>query len=109
MSIAALKITDHIATPQADFTNHGKLHSLGFLLGVPSLTIAIELLGLSLRRNAAWESARRTLLGLAQLPWLSLAAMVVTIAVQLPRNGGKFGPAVFVGLRNRLYIAACCA
>jgi hypothetical protein len=107
MTISAFNITDPITTPKAEMTAHGNLHGLGFILGVPSQTIAAVLISLSLRRNAAWSSARRALLWTAQLPWVSLVAMVVTLMVFLPRNGGKFGPGVPVGLPNRLYIIAC--
>jgi hypothetical protein len=106
--IAAINVTDPITTPKDKMTARGNLHGLGFILGVPSQTIAAVLISLSLRRNAAWSSARRALLWTAQLPWVSLVAMVVTIMVFLPLNGGKFGPGVPVGLPNRLYIIACC-
>jgi hypothetical protein len=108
MTIAAFNITDPITTPKAEMTAHGNMHGFGFLLGVPGLTIAAVVISLSLRRNVAWLSARRALLWTAQLPWASLAAMVVTIMFLLPHNGGNFGPGVLVGLPNRLYIIACC-
>jgi hypothetical protein len=109
MVIAAFNITDPITTLKADFTDHGRRHGLGFALGVPGFTIAAVLLSLSLRRNEAWSSARRALLWTAQLPWVSLAAMVATVLVFLPRNGGRFGPGVLVGFPNRLYMVASCA
>ena len=108
MTIAAINVTDPITTPRAEMTAHGNLHGLGFILGVPSQMIAAVLISLSLRRNAAWLPARRALLWTAQLPWVSVVAMVVTLMVLLPRHGGKFGPGVVVGLPNRLYIIACC-
>jgi hypothetical protein len=108
MTIAAFNITDPITTPRAKMSAHGNMHGNGFLLGVPGLTIAAVLISLSLRRNAAWSSARRALLWTAQLPWVSLVAMIVTIMVMLPQNGGKFGPGVAVGSPNRLFIISCC-
>jgi uncharacterized protein DUF998 len=108
MTIAALNVTDPITTPKAEMSAHGNMHGNGFLLGVPGLTIAAVLISLSLRRNAAWSSARRALLWTAQLPWLSLVAMIVTIMIMLPKNGGNFGPGVAIGLPNRLFIIACC-
>lgn len=104
MTIAAFNITDPITTPRAEMTAHGNLHGLGFLLGVPSQVIAILLISLTLRRNRAWVSARRVLLWTAQLPWLSVAVMGAIIIA----NGGKFGPGIFVGWPNRLYIISCC-
>jgi hypothetical protein len=108
MTIAAFAVTDPITTARPEMTAHGKTHGLGFLLGVPSQTIAAVLVSASLRRNEAWASARRALLWTAQLPWLGVFATVVTILVLLPRNDGKFGPGVVVGFPNRLYICACC-
>ena len=108
MTIAALNITDPITTPKAEMSAHGNMHGNGFLLGVPGLTIAAVLISLSLRRNAAWLSAQRVILWIAQLPWASLVAMIVTIMIMLPKNGGNFGPGVAVGLPNRLFIIACC-
>jgi len=108
MTIAAFNVTDPMTTPKDEMTAHGNLHGLGFMPGVPSLTIAALLISFSLRRDAAWASARRMLLWTAQLPWVSLAGLIVTIMVLLPKNDGKFGPSVVVGWPNRLYIVACC-
>jgi hypothetical protein len=108
MTIAAFNIPDPVTTPKAEMTAHGNLHGLGFALGVPSQTIAAILISLSLRRNSAWASSRRALLWTAQLPWVGLVATLATVIVLLPRHGGKFGPGVFVGFPNRLYIVACC-
>lgn len=108
MVIAGFNITDPITTAQADATAHGKLHGLGFTLGVPGFVLAAILISISLRRNAAWSPARRALLWTAQLPWICVVAMVVTIMTQLPANDGKFGPGVMVGPPNRLYIIVCC-
>ena len=108
MTIAAFAVTDAITTREAERTAQGNLHGLGFAIGVPSVTIGIVLLSLSLRRNPAWASFRQALLWIAQLPWVALAATLATIIVLLPRHGGKFGPGVFVGFPNRLFIIACC-
>jgi hypothetical protein len=108
MTIAAFAVPDPVTTPKAEMTAQGNLHGLGFTLGVPSVTIAILLLSLSLRRNPAWASSRRALLWIAQLPWVALVATLATIIVLLPRHGGKFGPGVLVGFPNRLFVIACC-
>ena len=108
VTLAALCVTDPMNTPTSDMTLHGNLHGFGFLLGGPGQTIAAVLITIALRRNQAWSSARRTLLWTAQLPWITLVIMVVTIAVLLPQSDGKFGPNVLVGLPNRLYAVAGC-
>ena len=107
-TIAAFYVTDPMNTPKAEMTFHGNMHGFGFILGVPTQIIAAVLIGLSLRRNQAWSSARWTLLWTAQLPWISLAIMVAIIFALLPLNGGKFGPNVLVGWPNRLYVVASC-
>jgi hypothetical protein len=107
-TIAAFYITDPMITPKAEMTSHGNMHGLGFMLGAPGLALASVLISLSLRHNQAWISGRRLLILVAQLPWISLIATLATMLILLPRNGGKFGPSVVVGLPNRLFVIACC-
>ena len=107
-TIAAFYITDPMITPKAEMTSHGNMHALGFMLGAPGLALAAVLISLSLRHNQAWISGRRLIILVAQLPWISLIATLATILILLPRNGGKFGPGVVVGLPNRLFAIACC-
>ncbi len=109
LTIAAFNNTDPVNTAKAEMSAHGKLHGLGFMIGVPALTIAALLVSLSLRVNQSWSWARPSLLSLAQLPWLSIMAMVAVMLILLPKNDGKFGPGVFIGLPNRLWVLACCA
>lgn len=108
LTIAAFYITDPMIAPKTEMTWHGNMHGLGFTLGAPGLAVASVLISLSLRHNQAWILGRRLLMWIAQLPWLSLIATLATILILLPRNGGKFGPGVVVGLPNRLFVIACC-
>jgi hypothetical protein len=108
-TIAAFYITDSMITPKAEMTSHGNMHALGFMLGAPGLALASVLIILSLRHNHAWISSRRLLIWIAQLPWICLIATLATILILVPRNGGRFGPSVVVGLPNRLFVIACCA
>jgi hypothetical protein len=108
MTIAAFGTADPITATRDEMTAHGSLHGLGATLGIPSLPIAAVLISLSLGRNQAWSSARRALLWTAHSTWLSILAILATLVVLLPQNGGKFGPGVAVGWPNRLYIIACC-
>jgi glucan phosphoethanolaminetransferase (alkaline phosphatase superfamily) len=90
-------------------TREGNLHALATTLGIPGFTIASLLLGLNLARwNKEWASARRPLLWLSQLPWISLVVMFVYMSIVVPRAGG-FGPTVWVGALNRLFLLAMCA
>ncbi|HET9441058.1 MAG TPA: DUF998 domain-containing protein [Longimicrobiales bacterium] len=87
-------------------TREGSLHAFATMLGIPGFTAAALLLGLSLARR--WTSARRPLLLLSQLPWITFVSMPVYMAVAMPAAGG-FGPTVWVGLINRLFLVAMCA
>lgn len=87
-------------------TREGQLHAFATMLGIPGFTIAALLLGLSLARR--WASARRPLILLSQLPWITFVSMPVYMAIALPAAGG-FGPTVWVGFINRLFLLAMCA
>lgn len=109
LTIAAFNNTDVANTPKAEMSAHGEMHGLGFMMGVPALTIAALLISISLPVNQSWSRARQSLLWSAQFPWLSIIAMVTVMLMLLPKNDGKFGPGVFIGLPNRLWVLACCA
>jgi hypothetical membrane protein len=86
-------------------TREGKLHAFATMLGIPGFTAASLLLGLSLARR--WTSARRSLILLSQLPWITFVSMPVYMAIAMPAAGG-FGPTVWVGFINRLFLVAMC-
>jgi hypothetical membrane protein len=87
-------------------TREGKLHAFATMLGIPGFTAASLLLGLSLGRR--WLSARRPLILLSQLPWITFVSMPVYMAIAMPAAGG-FGPTVWVGFINRLFLLAMCS
>jgi len=84
------------------------LHGLAFMIGIPSLPIAAILISISLVRNQDWASARRSLLWLANLPWVSIVLMVIMMFIGLSQSGGEFGPNVLIGWPNRLVVLAYC-
>lgn len=86
-------------------TRQGTLHAVATMLGIPGFVLASLLLGLSLARR--WTDVRRPLLVLSQLPWIAFVSMPVYMAVVMPGAGG-FGPSVWVGLINRVFLAAMC-
>jgi hypothetical protein len=104
MIIAAIFTTDPIASEGAR-TTHGKLHELGAMLDV--IPFAALIINLSLARNPAWSSARRSLLWTAALPLIGNVVFIVFLTVMLPSDG-KFGPDVLIGWPNRLMILAHC-
>lgn len=86
-------------------TREGNLHAIATMLGIPGFVLASLFLGLSLARR--WTAARTPLILMSQLPWIVFVSMPVYMAVVLPGAGG-FGPTVWVGLLNRLFLAAMC-
>jgi hypothetical protein len=87
-------------------TREGTLHAIATMLGIPGFTLASLFLGVSLARR--WTNARTPLMLLSQLPWIAFVSMPVYMALAMPRAGG-FGPTVWVGLINRLFLTAMCA
>lgn len=84
------------------------LHGLSAFIGAPSLPIAAMLISISLVRDPAWVSARRSLLLTANLTWISLAVFFAAIFIGLSQTGGEFGPGVLMGWPNRLWVTAYC-
>jgi len=84
------------------------LHGLAFMIGIPSLPIAAILISVSLVRNQGWDSSRRSLLWLANLPWMSVGLMVAIMVIGLSQSGGEFNPGVLIGWPNRLVVLAYC-
>lgn len=82
------------------------LHGVAALIGIPSSPIAAMVLSTSLIRNQRWP---KSLLVVANLTWISLAIMLVTVFVGLAKTGGQFGPDVLVGIPNRLVIVTFSA
>jgi hypothetical protein len=56
-------------------------HGLAGLLGVVGFPIAALLLSVALGRNDTWSSARRALLWMANLSWISVVLLVATLAI----------------------------
>ena len=86
-------------------TREGNLHAIATMIGIPGFVLASLLLGSSLARR--WTAVRRPLLVLSHLPWIAFVSMPVYMAIVMPAAGG-FGPAVWVGLLNRLFLVVMC-
>ena len=108
MTIAAFFAADPITAGPGELTTHGNLHAVGAFLGIPGFPVAALLVSRSLLRNPSWAPARRSVLLAAALNWVSLLALVATVAFVLPQSGG-FGPDVPIGWPNRLFLVANCA
>lgn len=97
-------------------------HGVAGLLGVGGFPVAALLLSVALGRTQAWRRARRTLLFIANLSWISvvlLAATLLLMTMQVARaNGGhlpehapKSLPPGVLGLdgwANRLIVLSYC-
>jgi hypothetical protein len=106
MTAAAAFETDPITAGKDAVTTHGHLHGMAAAVGIPGFPIAAALIGWSVTRHPAWRSTRRLLLWSAGFIWISLAAMIVTVAIMLPQHDGTFGPGVLIGWPNRLVMAS---
>jgi hypothetical protein len=109
ITLAGIFPIDPITGRPDEATTHGMLHGVASLLGVPTFPLAAVLISRSLARMPTWSIRRQSLLWTAHLTWVSLLAMVVTLAVTLPQAGGQFGPAVVIGWPNRLMLLAYSA
>lgn len=108
LAAAGVFTSDPITASEEQLTTHGYWHGLSAAIGIPGLPLAAVLVSHSLARAPRWSSARRTLLATAYLSWVALGLLLATIAVTLPRNGGKFGPSVPVGWPNRFLVVTYC-
>ena len=98
-------------------------HGIAGLLGVVGFPIAALLLSVALGRNEAWSAARKALLWLANLSWISVVLLIVTLAImtiQVARiNGGHLpqhapkvlppGVLALNGWADRLIVLSNCA
>jgi len=95
------------------------LHGAAFGLGVPGLPIAAVLITLSLVRQQGWDKHKKVLLWTANLTWISLILMAVTMFLfisSFTQNGGVIdttprveltlpeGTIAIVGWFNRLLV-----
>jgi hypothetical protein len=101
-------MTDPITTPSDQLTTHGALHGLSALVGAASMPLVATLISWSLTQNPIWAPVRGHLFGAAGLVWLSVVVFGVSVAVLLPRAGGKFGPEVMIGWQNRAIMGSYC-
>ena len=98
-------------------------HGIAGLLGVLGFPIAVMLLTVALGRNDAWHGARKPLLWLAHLSWISVVLLVVTLTIMtiqmvhvsgghLPQHAPKsLPPGVLAldGWADRLVVLSNCA
>jgi Protein of unknown function (DUF998) len=98
-------------------------HGIAGLLGVIGFPIAALLLSVALGRNETWRAARRPLLWVANVSWISVVLLVATLGImtmQMARiNGGHLpqhapkslppGVPALDGWADRLIVLSNCA
>jgi Protein of unknown function (DUF998) len=98
-------------------------HGIAGLLGVIGFPIAALLLSFALGRNEAWHTARKPLIWIANLSWISVVLLVITLAImtmQMARlNGGHLpqhapkslpiGVLALDGWADRIIVLSNCA
>ena len=98
-------------------------HGIAGLLGVCGFPVAALLLSVALGRSQAWRSARKPLLWIANLSWISVVLLIVTLVVMtmqmtrangghLPHHAPKSLPPGVLGLdgwADRLIVLSNCA
>ena len=101
---------------------HDPGHSIAGVLGVGGFPIAAVLLSLSLGRLPAWRGAKKPLLWIANLSWISVVLLVATLVLltvqfaqanggQLPQHAPAQLPAGVLGLdgwADRLIVLSNC-
>ena len=95
---------DPVTAQPDELTLQGSLHGFAAIIGLPGFAIAALLISVNLtRHHQMWTPARGRLLWSANLTWISLAAMILYLALTVPQAGG-FGPSVMAGWFNRLVV-----
>jgi hypothetical protein len=107
--------------------NHQPLHDVAGYIGILSLPIAAILISVCLGRTEPWSAAKKALLWTANVTWVSVVLMVVSLialGVTFTRAGGHIpadgkapppgaklpaGTIALAGYANRLLIVAYCA
>jgi len=101
---------------------HDPGHSIAGVLGMGGFPIAAVLLSVSLGRLHAWRGAKKPLLWLANLSWISVVLLVATLVLltvqfaqanggQLPQHAPAHLPAGVLGLdgwADRLFVLSTC-
>ncbi len=101
---------------------HDTGHSIAGVLGVGGFPIAAVVLSVSLGRVPAWRGAKRPLLWLAHLSWISVVLLGATLMLmtvqfaqayggQLPQQAPAHLPAGVLGLdgwADRLFVVSAC-
>jgi hypothetical protein len=87
--------------------NH-PLHNLAGMIGVLSLPVAAMLLSVRLGRTRAWAAARSTLLGTANLTWVSLLLLAPALVLISTGHARAARDTALIGWANRFLVVVYC-
>jgi hypothetical protein len=105
LTLAARFPMDPASTPPAQMSWSGRIHSVAFMVGVPSQVFAVLLLSLVLRQRTS--HAALPLLTLTAVVWATLIAMLTIMTIVGPgKPPNPAGPERFLGFPNRLFLVA---
>lgn len=103
-TLGGLFNTDPPGTAPEQVSTTGMLHGLAFMLGVPSVLLAVTLLGVALWRVPSWRGARALLAGSAALVWITLLVFASSMSSAMASNAS--GLDLAVGWQNRAAVLA---
>jgi hypothetical protein len=101
-AIGGLFPVDPAGTPPDQFSTAGKLHGVGFMLGVPGTLLGVTLLSISLWRRPEWQSAHAMLGITVAAVWITMIVFGVSMATLMGR--GATGPEFVIGWQNRALV-----
>lgn len=106
MAMAGIFVTDPITAGKDAATSAGSLHEVGALLDLTPFAAILVSLSL-IRKNPAWEKAKKALKWTMYLPLLGLIVFIGATAAMMPKDGVST-PDVLIGWPNRFLILTYC-
>ena len=95
---------DPVITPRAQMSHSGRMHGVAFMLGVPSMVLAVAVVSLALGSQLSYPWLLMTT---AVVVWISLIVMIgIMLKVGPGTPSHPNGPERFVGLPNRSLMVA---
>ena len=104
LMMAARFPMDPVSTPREQMSHAGRMHGVAFLLGVPSMVLAVLVLSFALCSQPSYPWLLMTI---GAVVWISLIVMIIIMLRVGPGTPpDPNGPERFVGVPNRLLMMA---
>jgi hypothetical protein len=108
LTLGGVFAMDPTTTDQEAMSFSGRMHGVGFMLGVPGELFAVLLVSIALRRQVAWRASR--LLPMAFVVWGSVVVMIPLLIHQsgfgIPNRVFMLGYALWMFLAARPFLWA---